>query len=244
VATKPGSSKNAVAGARPGEAVLDAGCGTGRHALALARAGYDVTGLDHAPVLLAAARAAAGPGGPRFLLGTYDALPFADASFAAVLSLGSSLGYVGEVGDRRALAEFRRVLTGGGRLVIETLHREQLGRVLGDLEERRLPDGTRLRLRRRFDAALGVLHEEQELDAGEAFAGPRSYEMRVYRPSELCLLLRDAGFVSASFHGSLLTGAPPSPDRALVAVAQARGAAAPACREPWRRADAAARLGG
>lgn len=31
---------------KPGAAILDVGCGTGRHAVALARKGYSVTGID------------------------------------------------------------------------------------------------------------------------------------------------------------------------------------------------------
>jgi ubiquinone/menaquinone biosynthesis C-methylase UbiE len=43
--------------AHPGERVLDAGCGTGNYALALARAGFAVVGIDYAAGMLASARA-------------------------------------------------------------------------------------------------------------------------------------------------------------------------------------------
>lgn len=43
-------------GLRPAAAVLDAGCGTGRYAVELARPGFAVTGVDRSPELLAAAR--------------------------------------------------------------------------------------------------------------------------------------------------------------------------------------------
>ncbi len=40
----------------PGERVLDAGCGTGNHALGLARAGFEVVGIDYAAGMLVRAR--------------------------------------------------------------------------------------------------------------------------------------------------------------------------------------------
>ncbi|HEU5379204.1 MAG TPA: class I SAM-dependent methyltransferase [Ktedonobacteraceae bacterium] len=42
----------ASAGSAPGSRLLDAGCGAGRYALALARRGYQVIGVDAAPLLL------------------------------------------------------------------------------------------------------------------------------------------------------------------------------------------------
>ncbi|QDL92982.1 methyltransferase domain-containing protein [Paroceanicella profunda] len=56
---EPGAAALAAFAARPGERVLDLGCGAGRSSLALARAGAEVTGVDISPDLLAAARAAA-----------------------------------------------------------------------------------------------------------------------------------------------------------------------------------------
>src|SRR5262245_36884170 len=110
-----------LAGCLPGATVLDAGCGVGRHSWPLARAGYKVVGLDSSRVLLGAARSPArGEGWPRFVRGSYTALPFGPGSFDAVLCLGTALGYLGEAADRAALREFRRVLAPGGRLVIET----------------------------------------------------------------------------------------------------------------------------
>jgi len=212
-----------LAGAQPGDAVLDAGCGVGRHALALAEVGYRVTGVDHAATLLETARAAAGQAPwPRFVQASYDALPFADGSFAAVLSLGSSLGYLGEAGDRAALREFRRVLAPDGRLVVETIHRDEVERLLPGDEERHLPGGATLRLRRRFDRGVAVLHEEQELVDGAGRLPVRAYEMRLYRPAELARLLRDAGFASVAYHGPLLPDREPA-SHALVLVARANG---------------------
>jgi SAM-dependent methyltransferase len=58
------------AGLRPGDRVLDAGCGQGRFTLPLAARGHDVEGLDVAPVLLE--RLAAADGG-RFGIAVHEA---------------------------------------------------------------------------------------------------------------------------------------------------------------------------
>ena len=105
----------------PGSVILDAGCGEGRNAVPLARAGYRVVGLDRSRRLL---RAAPRHARLRLVCGSYERMPFRDSTFDAVLLLGTALGYSAEAADRRALGEARRVLAPGGRLVIETLHRD------------------------------------------------------------------------------------------------------------------------
>ncbi len=74
-----------------GGAVLDVGCGEGRHAIAAARLGYRVTAIDYEPLALARARRAAkekGAAAVRFRRADVFALPFADASFDIVLDYG------------------------------------------------------------------------------------------------------------------------------------------------------------
>jgi demethylmenaquinone methyltransferase/2-methoxy-6-polyprenyl-1,4-benzoquinol methylase len=98
---------------RPGDAVLDACCGTGDLALACARAGGRVTGLDFSERMLERARRKA----PQleWVSGDVLALPFADASFEAA-TVGFGARNVEDL--ERALRELRRVLCDGGRLGI------------------------------------------------------------------------------------------------------------------------------
>src|SRR5947208_15511150 len=81
------------AGCAPGAAILDAGCGEGRNAVPLARAGYRVVGLDRSRRLLAAAPRHARL---RLVCGSYEQMPFRDSTFDAVLLLGTALGYSAE----------------------------------------------------------------------------------------------------------------------------------------------------
>jgi SAM-dependent methyltransferase len=106
----------------PRRALLDAGCGTGRHLLALSRAGYTVTGLDASRAMLALARAKlAGQSLPAHLVrGLLQSLPFSPGSFDGALCLESPLAYLfSEEELARALAGLRRVLRPGGLLLID-----------------------------------------------------------------------------------------------------------------------------
>lgn len=113
---------------RPGEAVLDLGCGTGTLAVALARRcpGARVTGLDADPEVLAraAAKAAAAGCTVELVEGLSTALPFPDACFDVVLS-SLFLHHLGRAEKRRALSEVVRVLKPHGRLHVADWGRPQ-----------------------------------------------------------------------------------------------------------------------
>jgi SAM-dependent methyltransferase len=76
-------------GTTQGRTILDAGTGTGRAALLLARKGAMVTAVDASPEMLAVARQRAMEEGAaiRFLPGDLHALDFDDRSFDAVVGL-------------------------------------------------------------------------------------------------------------------------------------------------------------
>jgi ubiquinone/menaquinone biosynthesis methyltransferase len=97
----------------PGDSVLDACCGTGDLAIACARAGGRVTGLDFSEPMLERARRK--DPGLEWVRGDLLALPFADASFDAA-TVGFGVRNVDDL--QRALAELRRVLRAGGRIGI------------------------------------------------------------------------------------------------------------------------------
>src|SRR3989442_16041443 len=71
---------------RPPQRILDLPCGQGRHAIELARPGYDVTGADLSPYLLAVAAERGRASGGRFrLLSAEMPWPFCGGSFDFLL---------------------------------------------------------------------------------------------------------------------------------------------------------------
>jgi demethylmenaquinone methyltransferase / 2-methoxy-6-polyprenyl-1,4-benzoquinol methylase len=96
---------------RPGDRVLDACCGTGDLALAAARAGGRVTGVDFSGEMLARAERKA----PEFDWVQADAaaLPFPDESFETV-TVGFGIRNLADL--EAGLRELARVLVPGGQL--------------------------------------------------------------------------------------------------------------------------------
>ncbi len=107
---------------RPGERVLDVACGTGVIArLAAERVGPTgtVTGIDLAPDMIDVARATPSPGGAaiEWHVGDATSLPFGDGTYDAVLC---QMGLMFMADRAAAVAEMRRVLAPGGRVVVNT----------------------------------------------------------------------------------------------------------------------------
>ena len=158
---------------RPGDAVLDACCGTGDLALAAERAGGKVTGVDFSPQMLARARRKSASA--EWVEGDVTALPFADGSFDAV-TVGFGIRNVPDLDA--GLVELARVLRPGGRLACLEITR---------------PDGAlRPFFRLWFDGLVPL--------AGKVLPGGRAYTYlpasvrRFPGPGDLALALRSAGF--------------------------------------------------
>lgn len=121
---------------RPGDRVLDLGCGTGALAVQLARRGCQVTGVDISPLMLTQAirRVRQAGLGEQVLLRELGAVDldtaFEDCSFDAVVS---TLVFSELSDDEIAytLAECRRILQPDGQLLIadEVLPDSTLGRI-------------------------------------------------------------------------------------------------------------------
>jgi SAM-dependent methyltransferase len=110
-----GESLAEAADIRAGERVLDVAAGNGNATLAAARRYADVTSTDYVPELLDKGRARATAEGlpVQFQVADVEALPFADASFDAVLS---TYGVMFAPDHATGASEMLRVLVPGGRI--------------------------------------------------------------------------------------------------------------------------------
>ncbi|BDG05489.1 class I SAM-dependent methyltransferase [Anaeromyxobacter oryzae] len=204
----------------PGSAVLDLGCGPGRVAVPLARMGHRVVGVDAQRGYLARARAWAAREGVTVELRHANVAELElPPVFDAVLSVFTSFGYFADPErDGAVLARARAALRRGGRLLLETAHRDGVVRLM-HVRETEAPDGRRWREEPRFDPVTGVLEARWTLTSP---AGTRSYlsRMRPYSATELDAMLRRAGFRGVTFHGDL-DGGPPSLDTyTIVAIGE------------------------
>jgi SAM-dependent methyltransferase len=124
--------------------VLDLCCGPGRHAAEFARRGFEVTGVDRSPFLLARAHEHAQTAGVSVEWVMEDMRSFVrPAAFDLACSLFTSFGYFeDEKDDLKVLSNLHRSLKPGGVLIMETLGKERLARVFQPAICSQVEDGT------------------------------------------------------------------------------------------------------
>jgi SAM-dependent methyltransferase len=170
--------------------LLDVCCGSGRHAVPLARSGYRVVGVDfNERVIEAAARAAGGVAGLTFVTADMRQLRAVTAVFPpfdGVVNLWQSFGFFDDDTNVRVLRSFHDALRPGGRCLLDVYDRrfhenrptyESARRGVVEVQTRRRWEDKRLRV----ELAYGT-------------GGGDVFEWRLYTAAELGQLAADVGF--------------------------------------------------
>lgn len=193
--------------------VLDAACGTGRHAIALAQRGYEVVGADLSGAMVEQARRGALAAGVEVSFhqaGLGELFPHVDDSFDAVLCLGQSLPHLlSEQAVRGALRDFAALLRPRGLLLIQNRNDERLlaqGRRFLPLSSRE-EGGWEWLFLRVLDLAPERIHFHLVTLWRDAEGWHQRVSTTEHRPisrQELSTGLARAGFSEPAFFGSWL----------------------------------------
>jgi SAM-dependent methyltransferase len=221
-------------GIPPGQQILDAGCGTGRYAIELARRGYRVHGVDRSPDLIAVARGAAGEstGGASFEVGEIADLPV--AGYAGILCRGVLNDILDDEERDAVFAAFAEALQSNGALILdvrdwpataerkkrEPLFRKRVSTARGELTFTSVttvdPDNRQLLVSERHELAG---------DGGERVSDYQ-FAMRCWERDELSVLLARHGFGDIAWFGAYDHDVEAGATDRLVVVGQILGAAA------------------
>ncbi len=174
---------------RPGQRVLDVGCGPGRHALALARRGIEVVGVDLSPDFVDLAREAAEREGlpARFEVLDVRELAIAGEFDAAVCLCQGGFGLLGGTDEIDVFGRIVRAVRPGGGLAVSAFH--------APFALRHLEAGET------FDPATGVLHETAVLRDPAGVEAPFDLWTTCFTARELVLLAATAGVDVLGVHG-------------------------------------------
>jgi SAM-dependent methyltransferase len=187
----------------PGQRVLDVGCGPGRHAVALARRGIEVLGVDLSPDFVALAREAAAAEGLPARFEVRDVRELAvEAEFDAVLCLcQGGFGLLGGRDEARAFGRIAAAVAPGGRLALTAFSAAFAVRFLEEGET--------------FDPLTGVLHERSTVRNEAGVEQVFDLWTTCFTARELVLMAGRAGLEVTGVHGvapGRYATAPPSLD--------------------------------
>lgn len=202
---------------RTGGPVLEVGCGTGRVLVPLARAGFDVVGVDVSPAMLALAAQRVAAAGPQSKVSLVRAdarrLDLVERFNLAFVALNSLMHFVGDGDPEDALSAIHRHLRPTGLLVLALPNPEAtlLGESSGQLVHewtRTAPDTGHQLLKLRsqtIDSARQVLRLTFVYDDvapdGTLRRTAIPFELRYFFPRELRLLLEKSRFAIEDFYG-------------------------------------------
>jgi ubiquinone/menaquinone biosynthesis C-methylase UbiE len=192
-------------GVEKGGWVLDVGCGMGRHAVRLAKRGYQVVGVDLSLSMLArCAEEAQGAGAKiSFLHADMRELTFAD-TYDGAYCIGTTFGYFDDDQNAGAIAGIHRALKPKGLFLLETVNRDYVVRQLPSLVWFE-GEGCVCMEESTFNPITSRLVVRRTMIANDGGQKTADYSVRLYCLHEIGSILHAAGFRVAEVSGSIAT---------------------------------------
>ena len=188
----------------PGQSVLDVPCGTGRIGNILASRGFQVTGVDFNPAVLAKAREEARKQQLRATYVQQDMRELAAvAQFDAALCFWGSFGYFDDADNEAFVAAVARALKRGGRFLVDTPAADSLPRIYQPRQWQWLDEEKRIRLvsETNYDPYTGRTKTQWALVGPDTFV-ERESSIRLYTLRELNEIFLRNGFAHVeAFNG-------------------------------------------
>lgn len=199
---------------QPGWRVLDVGCGAGRHAQALVRAGARPVGVDLSRALLDQARRVGVP----LVRADMRRLPIRAETVDLAVNLFTSFGYFARDDDhQQVLHEVRALLRPGGWFAMDFLCADTVARGLVPAEELTGRDGP-VRITRALVEGGRRVVKGIQLPDGRHF----EERVRLFQPAELEGMMVQAGLEVVRRWGDY-DGGPPRPGAPRTIILARRG---------------------
>lgn len=177
-----------------GRRLLDLACGHGRISLPLARAGWQVTGLDLSPRSLELAREAAEREGLAVEWVQGDMREPPPGPFDAAISVFTSFGYFDdEAENQRVLDAVAGALAPGGLFLIDTINLLNLAKRYRERSWEWTESGAIFLQEHEFDVLAGRNRARWTFVRDEGTREEIVHTVRTYTPHELAVMLNEAG---------------------------------------------------
>jgi len=177
----------------PGQTILDLACGFGRHAIPLARKGYNVTGYDQSEDYTSTAREEAEKAGVAVSFQRMDMRSLDDReAFDVIVSMSTALAFYSDEVNLDIIRRVYRALKPGGRFLFDQANIFKIARMFGDGRmdgNHKLLDGRTHRMETSFDPETCVASRRSVLDGEEA-----GWDIRYYTLPEFRTITAGLGF--------------------------------------------------
>lgn len=181
--------------------ILDLACGYGRHAIELAKRGYNITGFDYSEYLLKIAREKAEKENLKinFLKGDMRELPF-NEEFDAIYNFFTSFGYFSDEENFNVLKGVSKALKKGGKFLIDTMN---IFWILNNFQYQMwdLIEDLLVLEENEFNLLTGQVKTKRIIFKKGKEIDRREHEVRLYTPSELSYLLSLNSLKVEKFYG-------------------------------------------